>query len=293
MNLRSLNCFVALAEELNFGRAAKRLNMSQPPLTQHIKKLEQQLGARLFDRTRRSVRITETGAALLETARTLLAQAEGLPQLAQKATADGCGYLRAGFVASAIFNRTRHLYTQLSSNSSGIMTMWHEMNSAEQIEALHAERLDIAFVYLPIDSNGLNVVPIIRDPLVIAVPEDNPIARHRKVALSKLKRESFVLPPRHLSPGMYDRILSACHAEGITPNVAHQPRHLLSILSLVSMGAGVSLLPRSLAAAKFPGVAFVEVSRNVPSVEIAAVWSQKNRSTILAKAVDQLFRQPR
>lgn len=293
MNLRSLSCFIALAEELNFGRAAKRLNMSQPPLTQHIKKLEQKLGAQLFERTKRSVRITEVGSALLETARTLIAQAEGLPHLAQKASVEGCGYLRAGFVASAIFNKTRHLYTKLSSNSSGILTMWHEMNSAEQIEALHTEKLDIAFVYLPIDSDGLEVVPIIRDPLVIAVPEDNPIAKHRKVALSRLKRESFVLPPRHLSPGMYDHMLAACHAEGIIPKVPHQPRHLLSILSLVSMGAGVSILPRSLAAAKFPGVTFVEFSRNVPSIEIAAVWSKTNKSIILAKAIDQLFRQHR
>jgi DNA-binding transcriptional LysR family regulator len=129
--------------------------------------------------------------------------------------------------------------------------------------------------------------------LVIAVPEDNPIAKHRKVALSRLKRESFVLPPRHLSPGMYDHMLAACHAEGIIPKVPHQPRHLLSILSLVSMGAGVSILPRSLAAAKFPGVTFVEFSRNVPSIEIAAVWSKTNKSIILAKAIDQLFRQHR
>jgi DNA-binding transcriptional LysR family regulator len=289
MNLRSLQCFVALAEELNFSRAARRLNMSQPPLTQHIKRLERELNAQLFHRTKRSVRISDVGASLLDTARSLIAQAEGLPQLARRAEIEGCGYLRAGFVASAIFTEVRQMYTKLSSDMSGIVTMWHELNSAEQIEALRNEALDLAFVYLPVDCDELEVRPLVRDPLVIAVPEHHRFAKRRKVTLSALRNDRFVLPARHLSPGLYDRILSACHTAGISPTVPHQPRHMLSILSLVSMGAGVSFLPRSLAGASFPGVTFLNVSGDAPSIEIAVAWNPANRSATLSKALDRLL----
>ncbi len=288
MNLRSLRCFVILAEELNFVRAARRLNMSQPPLTQHIKSLEQELGAQLFYRTRRSVRISETGSALLDVARLLLAQADGLPRLAQRAQFEGSGYLRAGFVASAIFTKVRHLYTKLA-DMPGVVTMWQEMNSAEQIEALHNERLDIAFVYLPVDCDDLEVRTIMRDPIVVAVPEHHRFAKRRKVALDALSNDDFVLPPRHLSPRLYDRLISACHGAGISPAVPHQPDHMLSILSLVSMGAGISLLPRSLSAARFPGVTFLNIEGKPPDIELAVVWNPENSSPTLARAIKLLF----
>lgn len=289
MNLRSLRCFVTLAEELNFSRAARRLNMSQPPLTQHIKSLERELGAELFHRNKRTVRISEVGTALVDTARLLLAQADGLPQLAQRADTGSSGYLRAGFVASAIFTRTRLLYTKLSSGIPGIVTIWQEMNSAEQIEALRNEQLDIAFVYRPLDCDDLEVRTIARDPIVIAVPEHHRFAKRRTVALSALGNDDFVLPARHLSPGLYDRIIASCHDAGITPRVPHQPRHMLSVLSLVSMGAGVSFLPRSLAQARFPGVTFLDITRKPPHIELAALWNPTNNSPTLAKALKALF----
>ncbi len=220
---------------------------------------------------------------------TWIAQAEGLPQLAQRAEVEGSGYLRAGFVASAIFTEVRQMYTKLSSEMSGIVTMWHEMNSAEQIEALRNEALDLAFVYLPVDCDELEVRSLVRDPLVIAVPEHHRFAKRRKVTLSALRNDRFVLPARHVSPGLYDRIRSACHAAGISPTVPHQPRHMLSILSLVSMGAGVSILPRSLAGACFPGVTFLNISGDSPSIEIAAVWNPANRSATLSKALKRLL----
>src|SRR5712675_1820704 len=114
MNLRSLRCFLAVAEDLHFGRAAKRLNISQPPLTQHIKSLEQELGARLFERTKRSVRITEAGSALLDEARLLITQADGLRHVVQRADKGRSGTLRAGFITSAIFTKTRLLYSKMS-----------------------------------------------------------------------------------------------------------------------------------------------------------------------------------
>lgn len=288
MNLRSLRCFVTVAEELNFSRAALRLNMSQPPLTQHIKRLEQHLGVTLFHRTKRSVRISEVGVALLDEARLLLAQADGLPHLAQRAKTEGCGYLRAGFVASAVFTRMRSFYTKLSSDLPGVVTMWQEMNSAEQIEALRNEKLDIAFAYLPTDCDDLEVRTVARDLIAVTVPEHHRFAKRRRVRLGELRNDDFVLPLRHLSPRFYDRVISACHDAGISPTIPHQPRHMLSILSLVSMGAGVSFLPRSLAAAGFPGVTFLDIAGEAPTIELAVLWHPANHSPALATALKLL-----
>lgn len=288
MNLRSLRCFVAVAEELNFSRAASRLNMSQPPLTQHIKSLEHQLGATLFYRTKRSVRISEVGAALLDEARRLLAQADGLPHLVQRAKTERCGYLRAGFVASAIFTKVRSLYTKLSSDVPGVLTLWQEMNSAEQIDALRSGKLDIAFVYLPADYDDLEVRTVARDPIVVTVPERHRFAKRRKVRLEELRNDDFVLPLRHLSPRFYDRVISACQEAGISPTILHQPRHMLSILSLVSMGAGVSFLPRSLASAGFPGVTFLDIVGKAPNIELAVLWNPKSHSPALDSALKRL-----
>lgn len=288
MNLRSLRCFVAVAEELNFSRAAERLNMSQPPLTQHIKSLEHQLGAILFHRTKRSVRISEVGIALLDEARRLLAQVDGLPHLVQRAKLEGSGYLRAGFVASAVFTKVRSLYTKLSYDIPGVLTLWQEMNSAEQIDALRTGKLDIAFVYLPTDVDDLELRTVAQDPIVVTVPERHRFAKRRKVKLEELQNDDFVLPLRHLSPRFYDRVIAACHQASISPTILHQPRHMLSILSLVSMGAGVSFLPRSLAAAGFPGVTFLDIAGEVPKIELAVMWNANNQSAALKNALARL-----
>lgn len=233
MNLRSLRCFVAVAEELNFNRAAGRLNMSQPPLTQHIKSLEHQLGATLFYRTKRSVRISEVGAALLDEARRLLAQADGLPHLVQRAKTERCGYLRAGFVASAIFTKVRSLYAKLSNDVPGVLTLWQEMNSAEQIDALRSGKLDIAFVYLPADYDDLEVRTVARDPIVVTVPERHRFAKRAQGQAGGIAQRRFraatsppfatLLRPRHFGlPGSWNK---PNHPSSTTTHVVHsQPR---------------------------------------------------------------------
>jgi DNA-binding transcriptional LysR family regulator len=149
MNLRSLRCFLAVAEELHFGRAAKRLAISQPPLTQHIKNLEAEVGADLFHRTKRSVRLTNAGTALLDEARRLVVQADGLRHIVQQAHEGRSGYLRAGFITSSVFTEIRRLYAKISRGVPGVTVMWQEMSSSEQIEALHEDKLDIAILHMP------------------------------------------------------------------------------------------------------------------------------------------------
>jgi DNA-binding transcriptional LysR family regulator len=288
MNLRSVRCFLAVAEELHFGRAAKRLNLSQPPLTQHIKSLELELGARLFNRTKRSVQITEAGTALLDEARLLITQADGLRHLVQRADKGRSGTLRAGFITSAIFTRTRLLYIKMSRGVPGATVLWQEMNSSEQVEALREGKIDIGFLHTPAEHQGLEARVIVRDPMVVAVPDTHRLAGRRSAPLSEFAKDDFVLPLRHMSPAFYDRIIAACSAAGISPAVPHQPRHLLTILSLVSMGAGISLVPSSLGGAGFPSVSFIKIGGQAPIAEVSVLWNPENRSAVLGRALQVL-----
>lgn len=289
MNLRSIRCFLAVAEELHFGRAAKRLNISQPPLTQHIKSLEAELSATLFQRTKRSVRITEAGIALLGEARRLIGQADGLRHVVQRADKGSSGYLRAGFITSSVFTDTRKLYAKMSHGVPGVTVMWQEMNSSEQIEALHEGKIDIAFLHTPAHHPGLSARLIVRDPMVMAMSDTHHLARRRQVRLSDFGADDFVLPLRHMSPIFYDSIIAACRAAGISPAIPpHQPRNLLTILSLVSVGAGVSVIPSTLASAGFPGVTFIRIRGEAPIAEVSALWKPDNRSAVLARALQAL-----
>ncbi|GEP58011.1 LysR substrate-binding domain-containing protein [Reyranella soli] len=289
MNLRSLRCFLAVAEELHFGRAAKRLNLSQPPLTQHIKALEAELSVTLFHRTKRSVRITDAGTALLDEARRLVGQVDGLRHVVQRADKGRSGYLRAGFITSSVFTETHKLYATMSRGVPGVTVMWQEMNSSEQIEALHEDKIDIAFLHTPAQHPGLTARVIVRDPMVMAVPDGHRLAGRKRAALSDFALDDFVLPLRHMSPIFYDSIIAACRAAGISPTIPpHQPRNLLTILSLVSVGAGVSVVPSTLAASGFPGVTFMRIKGEAPVAEVSALWKPDNRSPVLKRALSAL-----
>jgi DNA-binding transcriptional LysR family regulator len=282
-----------VAEELHFGRAAKRLNISQPPLTQHIKALEAELGVELFHRTKRSVRITEAGGALLDEARRLVSQVDGLRHIVQRADKGRSGYLRAGFITSSVFTDTRKLYAKMSRGVPGVTVMWQEMNSFEQIEALHEDKIDIAFLHTPAKYAGLAARVIVRDPMVMAVPDAHRLAERRRASLAEFASDDFVLPLRHMSPIFYDNIIAACRTAGISPAIPpHQPRNLLTILSLVSVGAGVSVIPSTLAAAGFPGVTFMRIRGEAPIAEVSALWKPDNRSPVLARALAALRLDP-
>ncbi|WP_421997409.1 LysR substrate-binding domain-containing protein [Reyranella sp.] len=289
MNLRSLRCFIAVAEELHFGRAARRLNLSQPPLTQHIKALEAELGASLFQRTKRSVRITDAGAALLDEARRLIAEADGLRHLVRRADEGGSSYLRAGFITSSVFTAARRIFARLSRGVPGITVMWQEMSSSEQIEALHKEKIDIAFLHVPDQHDGLTARLIVREPMVMAVPEAHRLSGRRSATLEQFAADDFVLPLRHMSPIFHDSIIAACREAGISPVIPpHEPRNLLTVLSLVSVGAGVSVVPATLAASGFPGVTFLAIRGTRLVSEVSALWKPDNRSPGLARALAAL-----
>lgn len=290
MELRGLRYFMVLAQELHFGRAAVRLNISQPPLTQHIKRLEADLGALLFERNNRSVRLTAAGTALLLETRRVIGDIDGLRRVVREAQSGEMGLLRAGFMSSAPFARARDLYGCLARDLPGVSVTWYGLTTSEQIRALRNFQIDLGFVYLPADIRGLKMLPVVSDKMVLAVHVSHRFAHRRRASLSLFRDDGFILPPRENAPGLHDLIVATCQAAGFSPEIPHRARDMLAMISLVSMGTGVSMVPRWLTASGFPDVRYLQISEPCPTVQLSLVWNPDNKSPVLLSSLDALER---
>lgn len=280
-----LKYFIAVAEELHFGRAARRLHISQPPLTQHIKKLEAQLGALLFERTKRSVKLTAAGVALLDEARRIVSDCERLGRIVACVDQGETGYVRSGFIDSAAFTRLRAITDELKVQLPGVMLTWEEMPTNDQLRALRSGQIDLGIVHMPADRSGLMSVSLAKARLVAALPLSHHCASRRSIGLSDLQGDDFILSPRRNAPGLYDAIITACSTAGFSPRVQHLPERMLTKLGLVSLGMGVSLVPEWMSACGLPNVAYIGVRGVIPSVEVALLWNPTNRSPALRRTV--------
>lgn len=288
MELRDLRCFVAVAEELHFGRAAARLHISPPPLTQRVKALEAELGALLFKRNKRSVAITAAGAALLVEARRMLAQADALVTTVHRAAQGESGHLRVGVMGSVIFSHGKSLQATMRAQLPDVRLIWHELSSVEQVQSIRDNRLDLGFVNTPIEHEGIMIRRALREPLVAALPATHPLAGRRSIPLRALRDEVFIHSTRRTSTGFYDRFIAACNAAGFSPIIDHQAGHMLTYISLVAIGAGVTVVPASMAKTGLDGVAFVRIEGNAPYTEISVAWHPDNASPVLARALQLL-----
>jgi len=288
MELRGLRYFLAVAQELHFGRAAARLHISQPPLTEHIKRLEAELGVQLFQRTKRSVKITPAGTALLLEAQRVLGDIESMQQVVRLADHGMNGILRAGFMSSATYAGIGSVSKHLMRHLPDMSITWHGMTTSEQVLALQSMQIDLGFLHLPCDARGLQVRPITRDVLVVVLHASHPLARHRTISLIDLRDDDFVLPPRASAPGLHDLITSTCRDAGFSPLIRHRARDLLSIISLISVGSGVSLVPRWLSNTRFPNIGFRPLRQNAPIVEFSVAWNPENPSPVLRRTIEVL-----
>lgn len=201
----------------------------------------------LFHRTKRTVAITEAGVLLLDEARQLIGQANALAPKLRRAARGEIGSLRVGVIGSAIFSQARDLQAEMSKRLPDVRLVWHELSSVAQVEAIRDNRLDLGFINTPIEHEGVTLGQPFRESLVAVMASTHPLARRPSIPLKALKDELFIMGARHLSPGYYDRFISACDAAGFSPNVDHQVGHMFTYISLVSIGAGVSLVPTSMA----------------------------------------------
>jgi len=259
MELRHLRYFIAVAEELHFTRAAERLHIGQPPLSQAIQALEADIGAQLFERTKRSVRLTGAGKLFLDDARRILALADEATDTARRAQRGEAGELRIGFTFSTpltplfatVINRYRQQYPAVS-------LKLHEMATQPQLDALSQRTLDLGFVR-PTDMPAppdIAFDALREDQLVAVLSTASPLARRRPVAMRELKDAPFVMYPPTAGTGIYPQIFRLCRAAGFTPAIGHTAGEATTIIGLVAAGCGVSILPSSFNRIQMDGVCY-------------------------------------
>lgn len=263
MDLRQLRYFSALAETLNFHRAAERLNISQPPLTVAIRKLEQDLGVALFDRDPRGVRLTAAGQAALLPARDALAAAEAVREAVRQGAAGMRGRLAIGFIGSAIGELLPRIIPPFRAAFPKVELALEEMNSVEIVRAITARRIDIGLVRLPVmDTSPVAIDVIEQDVLVAAIPREDALARRRAIRLADIADHPLII----YSPVsvLHAAIRLAFQREGLIPRIAQEAIQVQTILSLVEAGLGISLIPARSARFAGEGVRIVPLAVPVP-----------------------------
>jgi DNA-binding transcriptional LysR family regulator len=291
MELRHLRYFVAVAEELHFGRAAKRLHIAQPPLSRQIRDLEREVGVALFERVPRGVELTPAGNAFLPEARLILAQAERAQRTAQRAAAGETGRLRVGFVEAATHSGILpNVLSFFRMHLPSIGLSLFEMDAFQQAEAMREGRIDLGILHSPpLDADRwLRVEPIHSEPVILAVPTAHRLAGRARFSLGDLAAEPFVLFPRPVSPEMYDGIIARCRSAGFSPRVVQEAVGWHTLASLVGAGTGVAFIPRSLKQFRQPGVAYRSVPDLKVEMELSAVWKMGERSPVRERFVTTL-----
>ena len=286
MELRHLRYFVVVAEELHFGRAAERLQMAQPPLSQQIRQLEKELGFELFRRTKRSVELTEAGAVFLREARRLLRQLEQAVELGRRTSRGETGKLVVGFVSSAAYNVLPPMLQAFRSRFGDIDLSLRELTTDQQVQRLREGRMDVGFMRPPVEDEAFSQMTIFGEPLVVALPEHHALGRQAAIALGSLAGEPFILFPRPLAPGLYDQIISLCQQADFSPNVVQEAIQMQTIVSLVAAGMGVALVPASLQNLQRTGVIYRPVAEPTPKATIALVWRTHDTSPTVQRFLE-------
>jgi DNA-binding transcriptional LysR family regulator len=285
--LRHLRYFVAVAEELHFGRAAARLRIAQPPLSQQIRRLEASLGVELLRRTRRRVELTDAGRLLLEGARPLLAQAEALERAMARAARGDIGRLGVGFVGSVTQDVLPTLLRGFRDRHPEVAVTLSELSTLEQIEALRERRIGAGLLRPPVGDPAVATMPLLEEPLVAALPDFHRLARRRTVSIAALAAEPFVLIGREVNPAFHDDVVSACRAAGFSPDVVQEAGEMQTIASVVAAGIGVSLVPASVERLRREGdgVAYRPLRPSSVRLVVALAWRPADADPVVENLV--------
>ena len=283
MELRHLRYFVAVAEELHFRRAAERLFVAQPAVSEQIRKLEAELGVRLFDRTHRSVSLTEPGSALLVEARRVLHQAEVAQRAARNAHRAAGTRLRIGYVADALPASVPRALQHLALAAAKVEISLETGAALQLVQAVQDRRLDAAVVGLPVPTKGLRVTTLGHQSLVAALPAAGPGGREDELTLERLNPQRLVTLPRDANPALHDAVVSLCRDAGLSPTFVEAPEaRVEAVLLAVAAGAGVALLPAAVMQRyAAPGVRLVELDGLEPAFETAVLTQPDTESLAL------------
>ena len=290
MELRHLRYFVAVALEGNFTRAAEKLGIGQPPLSQQIKSLERELGVELLHRTSQGAELTPAGAAFLTEAQRVLDAAQGAIRAAQRAARGETGRLRIGFTGSATFNpQVPSLIRRFKLRYPSVELTLQEANSTVLLDALRDEQLDAVF-FRPgrIPLAGIQMHRFADERMKIVLPATHPLASKKRLPLAALADQAFVLVPGPAGVTLYDEIVRACGEAGFSPQLAQPAPQLASVVNLVAAGLGVSIVPADIAQVRVKGVRYLDVQGTQLSARLALGWREGEPEAALANLTAML-----
>jgi LysR family transcriptional regulator, benzoate and cis,cis-muconate-responsive activator of ben and cat genes len=278
MDLKRLQYFIAVAEELHFGRAAERLNIAQPPLSRQIAQLETELGVLLIDRSRNQIRLTQAGEVMLVRAREVLDRLDSAYREVSLIGKGGAGRLRIAFVGSATHGVLPNLIKSYRSHYPKVELALSAMNNAELKHALIQREIDIAIARPSLGDEEFRVAPLHHEPLIVAMPDNSPLSSSPQIALNDLTDETFILYPSRPRPSFADHILAVCHHEGFQPRDTVLAQDYQTAISLVAVGVGISLVPQSVSVSSRPGVLFRAYKGHNPGTSLSINARLDNRS---------------
>ena len=281
MELRHLRYFVTVAEELHFGRAATRLAIVQPSLSQQIRQLEDELGFPLLYRTKRYVELTDAGKVFLAEARQVLAQVREAKRAAQRAYRGEVGRLVVGYISSSTYDLLPLMLRVYRERFPAVEVALRELTTQEQLRALEEEYIQVGLLRLPISAPLVHVEIVRREPIVCVLPEEHPLAMHERIAVSLLANEPFVLQASQRGAGYSVQLLQLCLSSGFSPNVIQEVTEMHTIVSLVAAGMGVSLVPLSARNIRSQGVVYRELEGAATLTEMAVAWRHDARSALV------------
>jgi DNA-binding transcriptional LysR family regulator len=279
LELQHLHAFVVLAEELHFGRAARRLRIAQPALSQRIQRLERTLTVRLFERTSRSVTLSDAGVALLASARALLADAERAIATTRRAALGEVGVLRIGFAASGAFGLLPRVLRAFRKAFPDVVIEFHDGALAIPVERLENGSLDVAIVRGPVDDPRLRAELLYRERICAVLPDTHPLAKRRRISLASLAADDFVMFPRERAPVFHDSLAELCRRAGFLPRVRQEAADWQVLASLVAAGLGVTLAPMSVRQMPREGVLCIPLTSQERIAELVLVCAKQRVSS--------------
>lgn len=290
MEIRHLRYFIAVGESLHFGRAAERLHISQPPLTRQIQQLEEELGAELFIRNNRRVVLTHVGERLLSEAKPLVAKFDALKVHVRELGAGRLGKLAIGFISVADYHVLPTLLHEFQARFPEVTLQLREATSDLQLNALRSDEIDVGIVVAPLTNPSLEFRALFKEELVAVLPaswpESGALNRTRPISVRELAEHPFVMFPRHSAPGLFDAIAECCARASFTPRIGQEAIQMQTIISLVSVGMGVALVPASLMNLGRAGVVYRPLKERSPMVTTGLAWKSSNASPTLRAFLD-------
>lgn len=292
MELRHLRYAIAVADELHFGRAAERLHMSQPPLSQQIRQLEIELGVKLFERTKRSVKLTTAGQTFVAEARAILQHMDNAAKATIRAGHGEIGTLLVGTVTSTdsgFYRVLVDILQRFAKRYPDVHLGLRTLSVTQQLSDLKEDRLTVGFVTLPIHDPLISVKDVHHEPLVLALPEKHPLAKHRRITARALAHEPVIAFPRQMNPGYVDSVIAYFQKAGCTINIAHEGDTLYASLALVAAGVGVSLFPASLLDVPRKGIVVRTLEPSPPVMGMGVAYRRDDQSEVLGSFLEVLF----